>query len=180
MRSLSLTLLCASLAGALMAQPAAPPKTSLKVGDMAPDFELPSTQGKKVKLSDFRGKKNVVVAFYPAAFTGGCTKEMSAFQANFTKFDGADTMVFGVSTDNTPSQIEFGKKLGVSSFTMLSDFATRQTAKEYGVLMPDRGIANRATFVVDKAGKITYIEEGSSAVDITNTADACSRLAHKN
>ena len=179
MRRLLLSLLCAGTAATLMAQPAAPPKTSLKVGDMAPDFELPSTQGGKVKLSDFRGKKNVVVAFYPAAFTGGCTKEMSAFQANFTKFAGADTQVFGISTDNTPSQIEFGKKLGVSSFAMLSDFSTRKTAMAYGVLMPDRGIANRATFVVDKEGKITYIEEGSSAVDITNTAEACSRLAHK-
>jgi peroxiredoxin len=180
MKKLSFAILSAALATSLMAQPAAPPKTPLKVGDMAPDFELPSTQGGKVKLSSFRGKKNVVVAFYPAAFTGGCTKEMSAFQANFTKFDGIDTMVFGISTDNTPSQIEFGKKLGVSSFAMLSDFATRHTAEAYGVLMPDRGIANRATFVVDKDGKITYIEEGSSAVDITNTADACSRLAHKN
>lgn len=57
------------LAGALLAQ--APPKTHLKVGDMAPDFDLPSTAGKKVKLSEFRGKQNVVLAFFPAAFTGG-------------------------------------------------------------------------------------------------------------
>ena len=56
---------------ALWAQPAAPPKTHLKIGDMAPDFELNSTAGKKIKLSDFRGKKNVVLAFFPAAFTGG-------------------------------------------------------------------------------------------------------------
>jgi peroxiredoxin len=169
---------CAGLTALLMAQ--APPKTHLKVGDMAPDFELPSIQqGKKVKLSDFRGKKNVVLAFYPAAFTGGCTKEMSGYEANISKFQGTDTEVFGISTDNTPSQAEFAKKLSVSSFVMLSDFATRKTATAYGVLMPDRGIANRATFVVDKDGKITYIEEGQSAVDVTSTAEACSRLAHK-
>jgi len=72
MKTLSMAVLSAALAGTLLAQPAAPPKTHLKVGDMAPDFELPSTaQGKKVKLSDYRGKKNVVVAFFPAAFTGG-------------------------------------------------------------------------------------------------------------
>jgi peroxiredoxin len=180
MKRLSLLLVCSGLTALLVAQ-APPPKTHLKVGDMAPDFELPSTQGqgKKVKLSDFRGKKNVVLAFFPAAFTGGCTKEMSGYQANFTKFEGADTQVFGISTDNTPSQAEFAKKLSVSSFALLSDFATRKTSEAYGVLMPDRGIANRATFVVDKDGKITFIEEGSAAVDITNTAEACSRLANK-
>jgi hypothetical protein len=69
MKSLSLALLSTALSATMMAQ--APPKTHLKVGDMAPDFELQSTQGKKVKLSDFRGQKNVVLAFFPAAFTGG-------------------------------------------------------------------------------------------------------------
>jgi peroxiredoxin len=69
MKRLSLALVCSGLATLLIAQ--APPKTHLKVGDMAPDFELQSTQGKKVKLSDFRGQKNVVLAFFPAAFTGG-------------------------------------------------------------------------------------------------------------
>ena len=63
-------MLSTAITGTLVAQ-AQPPKTHLKAGDMAPDFELPSTQGKKIKLSDFRGKKNVVVAFFPAAFTGG-------------------------------------------------------------------------------------------------------------
>jgi peroxiredoxin len=69
MRTLTLSVLSTALIATLVAQ--APPKTHLKVGDMAPDFELQSTQGKKVKLSDFRGQKNVVVAFFPAAFTGG-------------------------------------------------------------------------------------------------------------
>jgi len=68
-RSLTLAVLSTALCATLLAQ--APPKTHLKVGDMAPDFELQSTQGKKVKLSDFRGQKNVVLAFFPAAFTGG-------------------------------------------------------------------------------------------------------------
>jgi peroxiredoxin len=83
-----------------------------------------------------------------------------------------------VSTDNVPSLGEFSKKLSLS-FPLLSDFATRKTAEAYGVLMPERGIANRATFIVDKQGKIIFIEEGSSAVDITGAADACSRSAHK-
>src|SRR5262249_49534649 len=99
--------------------------------------------------------------------------------AGISKFDAADTQVFGISTDNVPSLGEFAKKLSLS-FPLLSDFATRKTAEAYGVLMPDRGIANRASFVVDKAGKITFIEEGSAAIDITGAADACSRLGHKN
>ena len=73
MRKLTLSVLSTALAGAILAQaPPPPPKTHLKIGDMAPDFELPSTDNnKRIKLSDFRGKKNVVVAFFPAAFTGG-------------------------------------------------------------------------------------------------------------
>ena len=177
MKRLLFTLLSTALAATLVGQ-APPPKTHLKVGDTAPDFDLTSTAGGKVKLSDFRGKKNVVLAFFPAAFTGGCTKEMSAYQANIAKFEGADTQVFGISTDNSPSQNAFAKSLSVTSYPLLSDFM-RKTSAEYGVLMPDRGIANRTTFVVSKDGKITYIEEGTSAVDITGSAEACSRLAGK-
>jgi len=71
MKTLSLLCLSAALAGSLVAQQEAPPKTKLKVGDMAPDFTLRSTEGKQVKLSDYRGKSEVVLAFFPAAFTGG-------------------------------------------------------------------------------------------------------------
>jgi peroxiredoxin len=153
-------------------------KTHLKIGDMAPDFTLPSSAGQTVKLSDLRGKKNVVLAFYPAAFTGGCTKEMQAYQFNLAKFDGTDTQVFGVSTDNTPSQKRFAEDLKVS-FPMLSDFATRKVSTDYGVLVPERGIASRATFVIDKEGRIQHIEEGSAAIDIAGAANVCSRLAKK-
>lgn len=156
----------------------APPKTHLKVGDMAPDFTLPSTVGKPVKLSDFRGQKNVVLAFYPAAFTGGCTKEMQGYQLGLDKFEGTEAQVFGLSTDNTPSQRRFAEDLKVT-FPMLSDFATRDVSKSYGILIPASGVANRATFVVDKEGKIQHIEEGKGAVDISGAATACSRLSKK-
>jgi peroxiredoxin len=101
---------------------------------------------------------------------------MLAYQAGLAKFEGVETQVFGVSTDNTPSQAEFAKKLNLT-FPLLSDFAKREVAKEYGVLMPS-GVANRATFVVDKEGKIQHIEEGSGAIDPTGAETACSRLAH--
>lgn len=94
------------------------------------------------------------------------------------KFDAADTKVFGISTDNTFSLKEFAAKNNVT-FPMLSDFAKRQVSTAYGVLIPEAGVANRATFVVDKEGKITYIQEGSSAIDPSGAADACSRAAHK-
>jgi len=172
MRFLWLTI-AAAIPSLLLAQ--APPKTTLKVGDSAPDFTLPSTTGKPVTLSEYAGKKNVVLAFYPAAFTGGCTKEMTSYGASQGKFDEMDTVVFGISTDNTPSQKVFAEQTG-AKFAMLSDFAERKVAKAYGVLIEPRGIANRATFVVDKEGKIAYIEEGQTAVDISNTSMACSRL----
>ena len=94
------------------------------------------------------------------------------------KFDANETKVFGISTDNTPSQKEFAAKNNVT-FPLLSDFAKRQVAAAYGVLIIDLGMANRSTFVVDKEGKIVYIQEGSSAIDPTGADTACSRLAHK-
>ena len=95
------------------------------------------------------------------------------------KFDSTDTKVFMISTDNTPSQREFAAKNNVT-FPLLSDFAKRQVAAAYGVLIPEAGVANRSTFVVDKEGKITYIQEGNTAIDPTGAAEACSRSAHKN
>ncbi len=97
------------------------------------------------------------------------------------KFDAADTKVFGISTDNTPSQKEFAAKNNVT-FPLLSDFAKRQVAAAYGVLITQgggEGMANRATFLVDKEGKITFIQEGNTAIDPTNAVEACSRAAHK-
>ena len=103
---------------------------------------------------------------------------MLAYQAGMAKFTEAETKVFGVSTDNTPSQREFAAKNNVT-FPILSDFAKRQVAAAYGVLSQEAGMANRATFVIDKEGKIAFIQEGSSAIDPTAAAEACSRTAHK-
>jgi peroxiredoxin len=156
----------------------APLPTNLKVGDMAPDFTMPATTGEKVTLSSFRGKQTVVLAFFPAAFTGGCTKEMQTYQLGIDKFKDMGAAIFGVSEDNTPSQKEFASKLGLA-FPLLSDFATRKVAQDYGVLVPDSGVANRVTFVIDKDGRISYMEAGKDAIAILGAGDACSRLAHK-
>jgi len=103
---------------------------------------------------------------------------MLSYQAGMAKFDSADTQVFGISEDFTPSQKEFAEK-NKMTFPLLSDFSKRQVAKDYGVLIPEMGIANRATFVIDKGGKIQYIEEGKTAVDSHGAETACSRLHHK-
>jgi peroxiredoxin len=103
---------------------------------------------------------------------------MLAYQAGMAKFEGVDTKVFGISTDNTPSQKEFAAKNNLS-FPLLSDFSKREVATAYGILIPSAGVANRATFVIDKEGKIQHIEEGSGAIDPTGAETACSRLAHK-
>ena len=102
---------------------------------------------------------------------------MLAYQAGIANFEGVETQVFGVSEDNSPSQKAFAEKLNLS-FPILSDFAKRQVAKDYGILMPEIGIANRATFVIDKEGKIQHIEEGSGAIDPSGAEMACKRLKH--
>jgi len=103
---------------------------------------------------------------------------MLAYQAGIAKFEGAGTQVFGISEDNIPSQKAFADKLKLT-FPLLSDFATRDVAKEYGVLFPKYGFANRATFVIDKEGRIQHIEEGSSAIDPTGAETACARIHHR-
>lgn len=103
---------------------------------------------------------------------------MLAYQAGIAKFEGVDTQVFGISTDNSPSQKEFADKLKLT-FPLLSDFARRDVARAYGVLIEERGFANRATFVVDKEGRIQSIEEGSVALDPSGAELACNRLQHK-
>lgn len=103
---------------------------------------------------------------------------MTAYQAGIAKFKEMGYEVVGVSTDNTPSLKYWAENVIKPEFTLASDFATRKAAKDYGVLMEGRGMANRATFVIDTEGKIDHIEEGSSAVDITGALNACSRKKH--
>ncbi len=100
---------------------------------------------------------------------------MLAYQAGLAKFEGMDTQVFGISTDNVPSLNAFSEKLQLK-FPLISDFAKREVSAKYGVLMPERGIANRATFVIDKEGVIRHIEEGSTALDPTGAELACRRV----
>jgi peroxiredoxin len=158
----------------VIVQAQTPPQTHLKVGDAAPDFKLPATTGKEISLADFRGKQSVVLAFFPAAFTGGCSKEVASYQAGISKFEAAGAQVMAISTDNLPTLRHWAEEQKLA-YPLLSDFM-RKVSASYGVLVAERGVANRTTFVVDKAGRIQHIEQGSSAIDPTGAATACSRL----
>jgi peroxiredoxin Q/BCP len=103
---------------------------------------------------------------------------MKAYQDGVQKFADAGAEVFGVSTDNSPSQKEFATKLSLS-FPILSDFKDRKVSEEYGILIKEMGIANRVTFVIGQDGKIEFMESGGDAMKIMGAGDACSRLAHK-
>ena len=103
---------------------------------------------------------------------------MKAFQSGMQKFEESGAKVFAISTDNGPSQKAFAQSLGLP-FPLLSDFVDRKVSQDYGVFLPKYGIANRVTFVIDKQGKIDFIESGGDALKILGAGDACNRLAHK-
>ena len=167
------------------AAPPPPPPPSVKVGDPAPDFDLawqapvgeanpPKYENKRIKLSDFKGKKNVVVAFFPAAFSPGCTNEMKQYQASHGAFTAANTQILGVSVDSTWSNRAFREQLGVE-FPILSDWK-REAAKAYGLYDENSGIARRATFVVDKAGVVRKVDVGREALDPSGVVGMCKTL----
>jgi peroxiredoxin len=130
---------------------------ALKPGDDAPDFELRSHRGGTVKLSNFRGKKNVVVAFHPLAFTPVCATQMSSYQSDVQRFEQADAVVLGLSIDPQPSKAAWAKELGVTSFDLLSDnYPYGDVAQKFGVFRHKDGISDRAVFVIDKQGKVRW------------------------
>lgn len=130
---------------------------SLTVGDEAPDFELRSHRGGTVKLSDFRGRKNVVVAFHPLAFTPVCAVQMQTLQSQLPALDASDTAVLGLSIDAQPAKTAWAQSLGAIDFDLLSDFHPQgDVARRYGVLRDADGISERAVFVVDKGGRIAW------------------------
>lgn len=124
------------------------------VGSVAPDFTLRATGGSEVTLSAFRGDKNVLLAFYPLAFTGTCTAELCAFTDDFSQFGGANTVVLPISVDSTDTLREYKAKYHMS-FELLSDFK-RVVSRLYGVLNEEKFYSNRAYFVIDREGVIRW------------------------
>lgn len=130
---------------------------TLHVGDEAPDFTLNNaTADGAVTLSSFRGAKNVVLAFFPAAFSGTCSAQMPSYEAELERFRSYDTEVIGISMDNRYSLVAWAKQLGLT-FPLLADFYPQGKVVDlYGVRLPT-GAAERALIVVDKSGKIAWI-----------------------
>ena len=126
---------------------------ALQVGDVAPDFELPASGNRTVKLSDFRGKKNVLLAFYPFAFSPVCSLQLPGLQQSLGEFEKLNTAVLGISVDSKHSSAAFAEHLHLD-FPLVSDFNKEATAA-YGVLR-EGGFAERALFVIDKDGTIVY------------------------
>jgi peroxiredoxin Q/BCP len=166
MRALFATGLMAALSIGVMAQA---PVAELKVGDPAPNFKLQATDGKTYQLSDFKGKKAVVVAWFPKAFTQGCTIECKSLAENGDKIRKFDVSYFMASVDPLEDNIRFAKATKVelngqtvekkeADFPMLSD-PTKDTAKAYGVLAANGAFAQRWTFYIDKDGRIAAIDK---------------------
>jgi peroxiredoxin len=127
---------------------------SLIIGDQAPDFSLVNQFGETVTLSDFQGKKNVVVVFYPLSFSGICTGELCELRDNFAQFERADVELLAISVDSKFVQKQFAEHEGYK-FSVLADFWPHgAVAKDYGVFIEENGIANRATFVINRAGEL--------------------------
>ena len=129
-------------------------------GSVAPDFTLPSTADTEVTLSQLRGR-NVLLAFFPLAFTRTCTSEMCAFSEDYAQFQSADTVVLPISVDAVPSLKEFKAKERIT-VDMLSDFK-RDVSRRYGTLNADRFYSNRAYVLIDRDGIVrwTYQEESA-------------------
>ena len=142
----------------------------MKTGEKAPDFKLFNTQKKVVSLSDFKGK-NVLLLFYPFAFSGTCTTELCSIRDSFSIYNSANAEVFGISCDSVFTQIRFKEEQKLN-FELLSDW-NKETSKAYGSLYETfvfgtKLVSKRSAFVIDKEGIIRYAEVLESAGDQPN------------
>ena len=144
----------------------------LKVGDAAPDFSLYDSDKNKVTLSDYKGKKNVLLLFFPLAFTGTCTKELCEVRDGIKKYDEANTIVFGISTDSFATLAKY-KEDEKYQYQLLSDY-NKEVSQAFNCLydsftdMGMKGVSKRAAFLIDKEGKIQYAEVLDNAGELPN------------
>ncbi len=133
-------------------------KTKLKAGMKAPDFTLQSLSGESISLSRYRGKKNVVISFVPAAWTPVCSDQWPGYNIAKNIFDKYDAILLGITVDNIPTLFAWTKEMGDLWFPVLSDFYPHgAVSKKYGVLRSN-GVSERALIVIDKKGILRYID----------------------
>ena len=126
------------------------------VGDEAPDFELADQDRSRVRLSSFRGRKNVIVVFYPLSFTRTCQSELCAIRDAIADFSGESVQTLAISVDSAAVHKQWAEQQGYT-FPLLADFWPHgSVAKAYGVFDEDSGLALRGTFIVDKQGIVAY------------------------
>jgi len=150
----------------------------ISVGQTAPDFTLPNQDKKEVRLSDFAGKRNVVLMWYPLDWSPTCTSEHMCFVNDMKQFETLDAEVLGVSVDSVWSHKAFADKLGIK-YSLLADFHPRGAMSEkYGMYLGDKGITGRAIAIVNKAGKIAWFKNYDIPVvpDLQEVAAALSRV----
>jgi peroxiredoxin len=150
---------------------------SLSVGQTAPNITLKNTEGEVISLSDFRGKK-VVLVFFPFAFTGICTAELCAIRDNADNFIDDETVVVSISCDSSPTLKNFKEQENFSHI-LLSDFWPHgEVARAYGVFLEERGMATRGTFVIDREGVIQWlvINEPGAARNTADYRDALAKI----
>jgi peroxiredoxin (alkyl hydroperoxide reductase subunit C) len=143
---------------------------TLKVGDVAPDFTLRTGNREEWHLADFRGKKNVVLAFVPFAFSGVCSTQLPSYDAELERFKDVDTEVVSISMDSGYALNAWAKSMG-TSFPLLSDFYPQGKVVDLYGLRHQAGMSNRALIVIDKEGVIRYIEALDSPGDMPDNVD---------
>jgi peroxiredoxin len=155
----------------------------IQVGQKAPDFKLIDINKQEVTLANFKGK-NLIIFFFPAAWTGTCTKEMCSVQEDFNMYSKLNTQVIGVSVDSHWALKRFGEDYKIQ-YPLLSDF-NRVAINDYGVVFPDlfagvyKGVAKRATFVIDETGIVRFVDVVPNIGDVPNMEvikDALAQLA---
>jgi peroxiredoxin (alkyl hydroperoxide reductase subunit C) len=133
-------------------------RSALKVGDKAPDFSLPSLEGREISLSQYRGSKNVVLSFVPAAWTPVCSDQWPGYNVARERIENHDAILLGITVDNLPTLYAWTREMGGVWFPVLSDFWPHGSiAKRYGILRSD-GVSERALFLIDKQGIIRYMD----------------------
>ncbi|MFC4262297.1 redoxin domain-containing protein [Ferruginibacter yonginensis] len=155
---------------------------ALQIGSTAPDFSLFDSGMKKVNLADFKGQKNVLLLFFPMAFTGVCTAELCGVRDDIAKYENANAAVLGISVDSVFTLAKYKEEQSYN-FPLLSDF-NKEVSTAYESIyasftnMAMKGVSKRSAFIIDKQGIIQYAEVLESAGDVPNFEAINTTLAH--
>jgi peroxiredoxin len=151
---------------------------AISVGTPAPDFSLKDQNQKDVKLSDYQGKKNVILVFYPLDWSPVCTNEHSCFVNDMKRFEQLDGQVLGISVDSVWSHKAFAEKMNIQ-YPLLADFQPRgAVGDKFGVYLADKGITGRAIAIVDKQGKVAWFKNYDipAVPDVKEVSEALAKV----